>query len=367
MSRSSTSSSRSLPWAGLVAVLLLLAVDRGVLGVNGPWEKLSSGRPTGAAVSRLALQEIRSAPSSEPRVFVVGTSRAFDGFDAELAERELPGFAFAELAHPRFEPFVVRALVDDMIDAGATVAVLLVSELDTHRPLRLEPVPGSMAASSDALLDLLRATDLDFALRNRRSLFRLAASSLLQSYRYREILGEAGLLEARRFEFDDRLGAAKPADRDPFRPVALWGASRKAPPPPARRTTVDLFPPEIDAWRATMQAGTIAEVTRGPHADVQQFLLRRAVERLRAAGVAVLIVETPMHPATRDLYDPSIRDDFAAFAAALAERDGVTFLPIEAMPHFAESDFYDLVHVSWHGSGKLTRAVLDALRAVGRP
>ena len=51
-------------------------------------------------------------PRNRPnyRVIVVGTSAVIDGFDKAVAERLLPGAAFAKLGYPRFEPYAVRAL-----------------------------------------------------------------------------------------------------------------------------------------------------------------------------------------------------------------------------------------------------------------
>jgi hypothetical protein len=352
-----------LPLAGVVAMAVLVAADRGLLGPDGPWERFVVEDPNSAAPARLALRELRAAEAGRPRVAAVGTSMVIDGFDAALAARRLPGVHFAKLGHPRFEPFVLLQLVPELVAARADAVVLILSELDTHRPLRLEPVPGSSGASLAAIADLLRVTGPRFALENRVTLYRLAASSASNAYRYRVDLERLAPGPLRAFARDPRFGETpKP---DPFRPVAIWDGRHNAVPIPAQRHTFDLFPPRMDQFNARLQAGTVQEITPGRHAAVQQALLRRTVEKLRRAGVEVVIVQGVMHPAAQDYYDPVRREEFAAFAAGLERDLGARFVPVAAMEPFAESDFYDLIHVNRQGAAKMTRGILAGLARAG--
>ncbi len=185
MKSSSTSASRAaaarLPWAGLLAVLLVLALDQRILGPDGPWQLLVGADPESAAPARLALRELRAANPGRPRVAVVGTSMVIDGFDEVLAAQSLPGATLAKLGHPRFEPFVLLQLAPELVAARADAVVLILSEFDTHRPLRLEPVPGSSGASLSAVVDLVRLAGPAFAVEQRTTLYRLVASSLLRA------------------------------------------------------------------------------------------------------------------------------------------------------------------------------------------
>jgi len=335
------------------------------LGFEGPWAHLAIDDPNSAAATRLELKRLRAQPPGKPRVIVVGTSQVIDGFDQALAENLLPEVHFAKLGFPRFEPFAIRALAGDLIASGADAVCLIASEQDTHRPLRLEPVPGSSAASLAAVWDLLRVTDWRFAVENRVSLYRLVATSGLWLYRYRPDLYLAGLEDLPRFRLDARLGDPARKKGDPFRPVALWGADRHPVPPEARRTTMDLFPPLMDQWDARIQGGTLQEITAGVHVAVQMHLYRRALEVLRGAGIEVVLVEGTLHPASRDLYDTRLRQEFLAFARKLEADLGVHFIPLEKMPRFAESDFYDLIHTTRRGAAKITRTMVRGLRAAG--
>jgi hypothetical protein len=319
--------------------------------------------PNSVVPARMALRELRRAEAGRARVAAVGTSMVIDGFDAELAARRLPEVRFGKLGHPRFEPFVLLQLVPELIAAKVDAVVLVLSELDTHRPLRLEPVPGSSGASLAALVELLRLTGPRFAFENRTTLYRLFASSALNLYRYRIDLERLVPERLREFAMDDRL--TRGSRRDPFRPAAIWEGRHNAVPIAAQRHTFDLFPPQMDQFTARIQAGTVQEITPGRHAAVQQALLRRAVEELREAGIEVVIVQGVMHPASQDYYDPARRDEFLRFAASLESELGARFVPASALEPLAESDYYDLIHVNRAGAAKMTRGILAGLARAG--
>jgi len=94
---SSTSSSRTglqrFPWAWLLALALLLAIDRLAFGITGTWAALSARDPYGLATPRLAMQEIRREPPGKPRVLAVGPSRMFEGFSYQIASRKRGRFS----------------------------------------------------------------------------------------------------------------------------------------------------------------------------------------------------------------------------------------------------------------------------------
>ncbi len=375
-SRSSTSSSRAgaLPWAGLLAAALLLALDAGVMGTRGPWAALAErvrgagAAPSGVANDRLALREVRSAPPERPRVFVLGSSRAAAGFDAEVAQHAFPVVAFARLGHPGVDPFVMRSLAEEVIAARAAAAVLVLSEIETHRPLRLEPIPGpgASAVSLAAVADLLAETGPGFAWRNRESLYRLLVSSALRGYRYRDVLRHAGLLDLIEFPLaDGRLSRPAPPMLG-MHPIALGEDFRNPVTPPMRRRLAEVLAALPRRWQiaAMPEVDILREVTPGIHVDVQLALVRRTVERLREAGVGVVVVEAPVHPAGAALYPPQLRTDFRAFGESLAADPGVIFVPLDAMEAFEEGDFKDLLHTGPQGSEKLTNGIVRGLEAL---
>lgn len=350
-----------LPWAGLLALLALLALDRTAFGLHGTWAALAARDPFGLAPAQLALLDAREQEPERPRVLVVGPSRVVDGFAARAAAAQLPGLEIVKVAHPRFDPFVIRALVPELLRARPTAVVFVWSELDTHRPLRLEPVPGSSAASLSAVWDLVRATGWEFAVENRRSLYRLVATSALEGYRYRTALFQAGLDEQRRFALDGRL---KPRRALPkiFGEVVYSGAAANPVSPRERRALLAAFGPDADPRFVDLSIDFVAEITRGRHVALQRFFVARTVELLREHGVEVLVVEGPLHPRAAEIYDAGLRRDFLDFMARLEREQGLHFMPLEELPAFEPGDFKDLLHTHGQGTRKLTQGVVEALR-----
>ena len=72
-----------------------------------------------------------------------------------------------------------------------------------------------------------------------------------------------------------------------------------------------------------------------------------------------------MHPAAQDYYDTARREEFVRFATGLEAELGARFVPLSAQEPLAESDFYDLIHVTRAGAAKVTRAILAGLERAG--
>ena len=353
-----------IPWGGLVALAAVLLLDRIFFGVIAPWGTLAervapTERPHHqVAQSRETIRELVAARSDRPTAFVVGSSRADRGFDPETARRRLPEVAFGRVAFAALRPFEMRSLSDDLICAGADAAVLMLSEFDTHRPIRLDPLPGTSAASVGALAELFSLAGPRFAFENRALLYRIPLSRVLGAYRFREILRLAGLDALRLFPLDEHR---HPTPEAPWsQPAALGGGTQRRPAPELVERVAAGFPARR---RRTIsyQIWMVAQMGAGPHVRVQKQLIRSAVSRLRAAGMQVVIAEGPVHPEAALFYDPALRDDFEAFADGLRAEFGVRLVPLEAFGKLSPSDFGDMLHLNAHGARRFTRVVVDAV------
>ena len=349
------------PWAGLLALLLLIVFDGSVYRGPAVWTFLSERDPFGTGTPRLELVELRDAPADRPLAIAVGPSRVFDGFSREFAQERQPDISWGKLAHPRFDPFVVRAMQGDITALDPDVVVFVWSEIDTNRPLRLEPIPGSSISGLGAVADLLLHTGLGFAIENHTSLYRLVATSWLRSYRYRAAFGEAGLDEQVNFTLTARHRPALPRI---FGEPLLWDAQANPVPERLRREIVDTFRATSDPRFADLSVDFVSEITPGPHADLQRFLIRRTMQRLRDTGIEVVLIEGAMHPLAARLYDTTLRHDFVAFGEALARDLGVRFVPLEDQPKFGPGDFKDLFHARGSGTLKLTDIIMRAVLAL---
>jgi hypothetical protein len=131
-----------------------------------------------------------------------------------------------------------------------------------------------------------------------------------------------------------------------------------------RREARDLYFPPAATLAALGQIDMVSEIRRGRHVEVQTALLRHTVETLHDAGVVVIVVEAPLAPVSRKLYDTALGGDFSRFVQGLVDDFGVRFVPLSSMPRFRDGDFLDLMHVNERGRKKLTRAAAAALRDV---
>ena len=367
---STSSSSRRLPWAALAACALLLAADALVFRVFPPWAALTERIAERQAPHHQLARSFRDlgalagAPPGAPRVAILGSSRADWAFDPEAAQTVLPEGHFAQVAYAFVGPFEMRALAEDLIAAGVDVAVLLASEFDTHRPVHVDPVPGTGAGSLSALAPLLREAGARFAWEQRVFLYRMSLSWLFDAYRFREVLRIGALSPLRSFELDPGRHGSRAA---PLVAHAVAGSARFEATPEARAAALAAIP-EHRRGVVEFQVEMLGDVSYGPHVGVQEALLRSAVAKLREAGVGVLLVEGPLHPKALPLIAPGMRKEFLALAQDLARQPGVRFLPREALPRFAERDFYDLLHLARWGAARFTTRVVRQVQiALRRP
>jgi len=356
---------RAWPWAALLAILSILVADRAVLGLSGPWGWIharvgpNGSVYQGVAYDRKVFADLAADESDDPRVFIMGTSRARRGHRMMQSVAALPDVRIARVAHPMMDLFTIRTLTREVIDAGADGVVLMISEFDTHRPLRLDPLPTRSGAAPSALLEIVSDVGLSFGWENRVSLYRLATSRMLNGYRFRESLARGGLDRLRRFELDDRLQGSRMARMQGRAATALGSAVRG---PLDVTTQVQLHvqvQPELH--KHLNQAPWIAETQRGEHARVQMGVLRRTVEELLIAGVWVVIIEAPLHPAAKILKDPGARAEFVELVRDLDDYEGVRFIGLSEMPPFENQDFRDLLHVDMAGGRRLTAVMVKAV------
>jgi hypothetical protein len=314
---------------------LFLALDALVLGPAGPWESLlepTRGRwrhlEVGTLRDQLALQKARRVPPERARAVVVGSSRADEGFRPSAVPIPAPA-SFARLTHAFIDPFVMRSFVAELCACEFDVVVLVLSELDTHRPLAL--VPPAVGGDLSALRDLLALAGPDYAWENRHRLYRTTLASTVRSYRFRPALQYAGLDRLRRFDF-----GSSPGDE----PESL--KRRRA--------------------RAIVVAA-LEEMTLGPHVAVQEGLVRETVERLVRCGADVVLFETPLSPRALVSQGPAMRESFVRLSEELARGPAVHYVALEATGPYLTRDFADLIHLSRRkGASKMTRGIYDAVR-----
>jgi hypothetical protein len=78
------------------------------------------------------------------------------------------------------------------------------------------------------------------------------------------------------------------------------------------------------------------------------------------------VIELPLHPGSRGLYDPTIRSEFRAFIARVAREDGFGFVGLDAQPTYRDEVWKDLTHLNPVGAQILTREIVSAALRVDR-
>jgi hypothetical protein len=356
------------PVALLIALLVVALLDRCVLGPNGPWDAIAARVPgramhtKGVATDRLQLKRARAVESGVPTTFVLGTSRAQHAYRPDLLDQSdgVAGSVF-ELTHPHVFPFEMLAFSGELGAIGADAVVLLISEYDTHGPVSI--VNGAAAADFYSLGFLIDQLGLQRAFEEREVLLRLALDAMSNGYRYRSILDAAG---AGRIRAPGRAEASRAGWKMRSGRAVLVEGLRHT--PPTRDETSRILEslagrrPGSESRAYMIGAGSLRQITAGPHADVQMALLEAAIARLSSSGVRVIVIETPIDPVAAPLYDASARGEFLALMDWLQRYDGFAFHSLDAQAPFSSAEFADLIHLSAPGAARFTRTVHAVIR-----
>lgn len=198
----------------------------------------------------------------------------------------------------------------------------------------------------------------------------LSLASELPSPVPRLVLFELSCLDTHRAALDDRPGSAD-GTRDgagrgdlPAEP----GAGRGAGGSPAgvdRLAELDaarLAFPTASPEQLARQVDACLQVRRGPHAELRTGLASDVLRRLLARGAFVVLVEAPLHPATRRLFERPIRNELLEQLAPLAS-DGLMVLTEQQTGPFPPSEFDDLLNLGQVGRARLAGELKRRLRS----
>ncbi len=103
-----------------------------------------------------------------------------------------------------------------------------------------------------------------------------------------------------------------------------------------------------------MQINSLINLRGGAGLELQQTFARDTIQRFTRAGSRVVILELPVYPAARRLYDPKMRVSFLDFAAQMERDFGVRLIPLEQQPDYRGYDFADFMHVGKRGAYRAT-------------
>src|SRR5262245_6350674 len=152
---SSTSSSergriwRDGPWAALLAGLLVFAADRTVLGDVDLWRAVEQRLEglqkrlvrveVGIAHDRVELARLDQAAPGVKRVIAMGNGGAPPGLQSDSLPDSL---CLAGVRHAPISPLELRLFAREALSHRVDLLVMMLSEYDTHRPVRIVPRAG---------------------------------------------------------------------------------------------------------------------------------------------------------------------------------------------------------------------------------
>lgn len=369
MPPSSTSSSEpgGFPWAGLAALVLVVAFDRVAFSHPATWEWALEAIPPsdtmehGVANDRnaqLALDAVDEHP--RPHVMLVGNSRVNRGLIKPIIARSGidSGGTLTKLAHGGVRPYDLACMLDELGEHEPDLVVTVITEFETHRPMQFLTHMGN--ARRRTYLDLLTELELPDMLGDRDGLLGMGLATLLDGYRFRRQMGSARLDDYRRFP--KLLREGRPAYTEA--PVAVHGD------PPLELNVAEAMKtfkrelPDAPLIIIRRQVEQSNSVTTGAHAELQQALLERALMRLVEAGSDVLIVEAPIHPEAVALYAPAAREQARAWARGLAEHEQVHWLPVETFDPLPDDCWADLSHLSRPASERMSNVAAKHIKRI---
>lgn len=372
---------KKAPWAALIAAVLVIWVDSKLFADRELWLKLRARLEAlpepivrlelGMTKDILQLKNMRDAAPEMRRLIILGNSRARVGLN--LRNLRDDDILQAKIAHAGVSPYVMRTFAKEGAALSPDLVVLMLSELDTHRPVEL--VPGACFRSAPALGQLL-TSEPSLSWEQRHEVEQVAVGTFLNSYRYGDILDRAYLNDFLDIRIQEEEPASKRQDQRRGRVIPrkrLVVEAENARFRIRRISEPDVPPPPIENIeeiraefaksfkRKKIQNSTLNigyAIAFGPHVETQRGLIEKTIEILTDAGSKVLIVEGPLNPLTYMLYDEeATRSDFLAFVEEMKVEYGVHFQSIDETGPYVPKDFSDLLHLKGTSARKLSAEV----------
>jgi hypothetical protein len=353
----------SYPVAAFIALLIAIVIDNTLFALPLFWrnievpENLYNLLELGLVSDRLEMLDAEGSP-----IFLIGSSRLQHGF----APEQIPSLGVSherlvKLAHPQFFPLEMRAVAETVAGYKPEIVVLALSELETHGALDLQS--ASSFGNFDAVWDLVTAMGLGFTIDNRTDLICISLNGWLNTYHYRAVLDRAWLGEFRNFVGREGLqrDSGESSGIDTSLPPHYGALDERA----LLELVAELdaeFPGRTSIARRP-QFHALRSISSGEHAQANLRLLKNTIEILTEEGAKVVIVEPPLYPRARLLYDDVARNEFVNFAEQAAMHELVRFVPLPKDSTFGAQDFHDLTHLNSAGARSFSRIVIDAISA----
>lgn len=312
-------------------MLLLAIVDRAFVHYRPHWEWVVREFPPNQ-VDAYRVEAVLRTTAPDPRtVAILGDSTALASLDAPMLDR-----AFADRER-HFLPITLGGthtlafgfLAEPLLALGVRHAVLVVSPYSTRSTIDYDRVQEYDVRAVPALFTL------DEVLAEPRFHLEGMAKQGHVFIRHRWVLQQS-LQVALGFTtwstirlgfLRDRMRQAREGD---FGAVLAW------------------------------IRGRVPERYPNPNTRAIRYLARR----LREAGGALVLMESPAHPVVSVLMPPARVDPFRTYMREIADREGILYITGDDLPALGLEHFEDQSHLNPAGSAIVTAVVAERLREV---
>ncbi len=328
---------------GLIGAIVLIAAVHFALESNRPFWEWFRMRTLPSRTDNLRLEadfHLMPPRDADPtRVFLVGSSQTREGIDADRLNEHLgpEGVRIYNLGLSGAQGIDMYMLAERFI-AERPDAMLIAPSIHsfyfsydlTKLPLVFAPEEAAAWARNYGLRDLWS---------RRESFISSGLSVPFPLYRHRDAMSDIILKETESLVF-----------RQPIEP----------PPFSLYKFPIGFMHDEsyFRKYGAMPDMFKIDEFTPR-HQEHFRWFAENVVE----AGIKLIVLDAPVHRATRKVYDVAKIDrDMRDFFTNSAREIGFSYYPIESLPPFTDDEFADFLHLNYRGRDKFTAAIEEILR-----
>ncbi|OGF26728.1 hypothetical protein A2303_06415 [Candidatus Falkowbacteria bacterium RIFOXYB2_FULL_47_14] len=276
-----------------------------------------------------------SREKSGQRVFLVGSSVAYEGYDEDYLNLRTPGTEFYNFGSGGVTPIEL---------------FLLRNEYIARRP--------------DTVVFPVFVGDF-YGKANYASLKYFFKFEILP--RIISIVGWRDLYDHRREMIDSMIGRIVPFYRYNKSIIRSIEAA-------ARDRVLGIYSgaPEVAKKTGQMSAGFFEELAavepkfkRTEHTELRQRLFLDYARDLKISGVKLVVVRAPMNSRVTEISAPGLEEEMDDWLRAAAAEYGFMYIGKSELPAFADNEFVDFTHLNEKGREKNSAFLLDYLDIAG--
>jgi len=336
--RSYISSFKRLPWAVIIAFLLMVLGQNLAFNSKAFWAyfyRNSSPRTDDAFRFEAVARNSRRGAG----FFFLGASQARENVDTRMLKREFgsEGIRFYNLGISNAHAMDLYMTIDRVLDARPT-HIVLISDLNMISSRYMYPKLRPYF-NHDAIPAIVSHLGFREVWRERVEFLHSFLGEMFPFYRFRESIGR--ILKD---EVSISVGASK---RKPF----LRFAYSK------RMNTFD--EKILNERLAEQKQGRGA---RPEEVSMNEWMFESCVKKITEMGIPLLVVDAPYYPGVKEGYFSKLFAPYHSFMILLSEKYGFPYFSDADLNFLEREDFVDHTHLTRSGRIKFTKFISELIR-----